>query len=647
VQYAEGNSYHLIYMKDDSENCYYYEDFNDSPIHKTDETAYSVVGENASPFIITKLSGENKTEAQLYKVEVKNTAPANITLHVVADVCGAETNHWEDGENITLSKVETEPDTDSTFTVSGEGGKTQYVEIETPTVEDLNLVVNSQNNKNSDADVLTDNQANAAQNVKVSIKADVIKVNVDNEGNITPDSSASQEEQKAVTEIEKVRKSFGSNNYQAEFIDLSVTATVTTNPNTTGGETTKPDSTKVAITQTAQPLQITVPLKEDMRSTDAKKFVYNIIRYHDGTTDVLKATPSEDGTSLTFKTDRFSTYAIAYREQADIDKLDFSGTTWEAPETSGVTYTGTEQTFKAELQKLPEGCTAEYKGITATEVGEYKVEVVSITYKGTTYSVSELDLPKAITAGYSWGIMKASNSNDPDNGDDVPKDPDAGNDDKTNDKNNSNDNNNANNTSDSKNTSNTSSTQTVTEDTTSPAASTPTDGTADTGAAKTPKKGDTAKKSGNTYTITSAGKKTVAFTAVKKNAKTVTIPSKVKINGVTYTVTSIAADAFSGNKKLTKVTIPTTVTKIGKNAFNGCTALTSVTIPKYVTTIGAKAFYGCSKLSKVTFKGNKITKIGSKAFSKIAKKTTIKVPEAKKKAYKKLLKESSYTKTVK
>ncbi len=188
----------------------------------------------------------------------------------------------------------------------------------------------------------------------------------------------------------------------------------------------------------------------------------------------------------------------------------------------------------------------------------------------------------------------------------------------------------------------------------------------------------------------------VTFTPSKANkkAKKAKIDKKVTIDGKEYAVTAIAASAFSGNTKMTSISIPDTITKIGKNAFKGCTKLKKVTIPKNVTDIGSNAFYNCKKiasvtikgssltkigtgafrkcsnlksvtipknvteigkdafrdckkLNKVTFKGTKIKKIGKNAFKNIAKKPTIKVPKSKKKDYKSLLKKSGYTKTVK
>ena len=94
---------------------------------------------------------------------------------------------------------------------------------------------------------------------------------------------------------------------------------------------------------------------------------------------------------------------------------------------------------------------------------------------------------------------------------------------------------------------------------------------------------------------------------VNKKKSTVSIPSTIKVDGVTYKVTSIANNAFKNNKKIKKLTI-------GKN----------------VSRIGTKAFYGCKKLKTIAIKTTKLkTKnIGSKAFNGIASKATIKVPKA-------------------
>lgn len=127
-----------------------------------------------------------------------------------------------------------------------------------------------------------------------------------------------------------------------------------------------------------------------------------------------------------------------------------------------------------------------------------------------------------------------------------------------------------------------------------------------------------------------------AFSGCKK-LTTVTFGAKVK---------KIGKKAFYNCSSLKKVTIPAAVTEIGSSAFENCKKLTTATIGKNVKKIGAKAFYNCSALKTVTFKGTKVSSIGSKAFSEMSKNGSITVPKSKKTAYTKLLK-GKYTKGVK
>ena len=97
-----------------------------------------------------------------------------------------------------------------------------------------------------------------------------------------------------------------------------------------------------------------------------------------------------------------------------------------------------------------------------------------------------------------------------------------------------------------------------------------------------------------------------------------TIPSTVSYNGVTYSVTSIDNYAFdasgSGNAGLISVTIPNTVTSIGYRAFYSNTGLTSVSIPNSITSIGGEAFGGCYGLTSVTLP-NSLSEIGYGVFN--------------------------------
>lgn len=171
---------------------------------------------------------------------------------------------------------------------------------------------------------------------------------------------------------------------------------------------------------------------------------------------------------------------------------------------------------------------------------------------------------------------------------------------------------------------------------------------------------------------------------MNKKATNVTIPDTINVDGVTYKVTSVAANAFKNNKKLKNITIGINVEKIGNKAFYKCTALKNVKNGWYVNTIGNSAFYGCktlktidltmvktigdsafygcknlkmaslynikkigkkafyncSKLSDISLASNKLKSIGTKAFYKISKKAEFNMYEKKVKKYKKLLKKA-------
>lgn len=131
-----------------------------------------------------------------------------------------------------------------------------------------------------------------------------------------------------------------------------------------------------------------------------------------------------------------------------------------------------------------------------------------------------------------------------------------------------------------------------------------------------PKAGTKYTVGGNQYTVLKAGL-TVRFSKANPKAKTVTIPNTITVDGISYKVVEVGANAFKNNKKVKKVTIGANVVKIANKAFNKCPSLKNVIIK---TTL----------LTKKT--------ASKKCFSKVHKKMIIKVPKKVKKSYAKIFK---------
>lgn len=119
------------------------------------------------------------------------------------------------------------------------------------------------------------------------------------------------------------------------------------------------------------------------------------------------------------------------------------------------------------------------------------------------------------------------------------------------------------------------------------------------------------------YTVTESGNKagqigTVAYIGPQNKKASLTVKDTVKINGITYKITSIGEGAFAGNKKLKKLTI-------GKN----------------ITTIGAGAFEGCNNLKEIVINSKllKAKNLSPEAFEGLRKDVVFYVPAKKLKAY--------------
>ena len=113
---------------------------------------------------------------------------------------------------------------------------------------------------------------------------------------------------------------------------------------------------------------------------------------------------------------------------------------------------------------------------------------------------------------------------------------------------------------------------------------------------------------GNTVDTKANGTAEVGAVVAKKS--TATVPSKVTVKGVTYTVTVIKAKAFAKKaKKAKKIVIPATIKKVNKKGFTGTKGAFKNVNSKKITVkvnkkMSAKEFKKLKKnLKKAGFKG--------------------------------------------
>ena len=93
----------------------------------------------------------------------------------------------------------------------------------------------------------------------------------------------------------------------------------------------------------------------------------------------------------------------------------------------------------------------------------------------------------------------------------------------------------------------------------------------------------------------------------------IVIPQTVTNGGTTYTVTSVAAEAFYYGHYLYSLVLPNTINTIGTYAFYDCTNLTSINIPEGITSINYCAFGNCRSLPSINLPAS-VTWIAENAF---------------------------------
>ena len=119
--------------------------------------------------------------------------------------------------------------------------------------------------------------------------------------------------------------------------------------------------------------------------------------------------------------------------------------------------------------------------------------------------------------------------------------------------------------------------------------------------------------SGMTYIIANGSED--ATLSIGKNEAMVTIPDKIVYNSANYYITTIAKEAFKGQKQIVELTIEGSHFKgIGANAFYECSNLRNVVFPSSLSKISDNAFWRCSGLVHVVCKNSAPTSISEKAF---------------------------------
>ena len=142
---------------------------------------------------------------------------------------------------------------------------------------------------------LTDEQKDAAKFGEVSIKTVASK--------IEPTA-----EDKGLVEAQ-----LNSTNKIAMYLDLKVVASVTKDGNKVGDD--------VTVSETGTPVKFTIALDDSFINTkNTVDRTYQVVRIHNGVVDVLPATFDADSKTITFETDKFSTYALMYTDTPKASK---------------------------------------------------------------------------------------------------------------------------------------------------------------------------------------------------------------------------------------------------------------------------------------------------------------------------------------
>jgi hypothetical protein len=131
----------------------------------------------------------------------------------------------------------------------------------------------------------------------------------------------------------------------------------------------------------------------------------------------------------------------------------------------------------------------------------------------------------------------------------------------------------------------------------------------------------TAVEADNGAQVNTTKKGTAVITSIAATTKkSVSVPSKVTVDGVEYKVTTIGAKTFADATNATKVSLPSTITTIGAKAFTGATKVKTIAITsKQTVTVNKNAFKNVNtKKMTITVKTGK-KGMTTKQYNKLVK----------------------------
>ena len=124
--------------------------------------------------------------------------------------------------------------------------------------------------------------------------------------------------------------------------------------------------------------------------------------------------------------------------------------------------------------------------------------------------------------------------------------------------------------------------------------------------------------------VSTAANGTATVKALPKTTKkSVTVASKVVVDGVSYKVTVIGAKAFANATKATTVTLPASIKTIGAQAFTGAKSVKTIVIKSASVKVAKTAFKGVNT-KKMTIKVSGMSAKQLKAFKAQLKKAGFK-----------------------